>query len=89
MSMPWDNGRGLLYGFPPFKMVPQVLQKIAQSTGSVVVSGVDGSVPRRSDPAVRRRSRPADQDVLIGDGVTETRRFGPSNLHTWKLYGPS
>ena len=25
MSMPWDNGRGLLYAFPPFKMVPQVL----------------------------------------------------------------
>ena len=30
------------------------------ATGSIVVSGVDGSVPRRSDPAVRRRSRPAD-----------------------------
>ena len=30
------------------------------ATGSVMVSGVDGSVPRRSDPAVRRRSRPAD-----------------------------
>ena len=31
MSMPWDKERGLLYVFPPFKMVPQVLQKIAQS----------------------------------------------------------
>ena len=31
MSMPWDRERGLLYAFPPFKMVPQVLQKIAQS----------------------------------------------------------
>ena len=30
------------------------------ATGSVVVSRVDGSVPRRSNPAVRRRSRPAD-----------------------------
>ena len=30
------------------------------ATGSVVVSGVDGSVPRRSDPAVRRSSRLAD-----------------------------
>ena len=28
MSMPWDNGRGLLCVFPPFKLVPQVLQKI-------------------------------------------------------------
>ena len=34
------------------------------ATGSVMVSGVDGSVPRRSDPAVRRRSRPADSRHL-------------------------
>ena len=33
MSVPWDNTRGLLYAFPPFKMVPQVLQKVAQSPG--------------------------------------------------------
>ena len=37
MSMPWDNGMGLLYAFPPFKMVPQVLQKIAQSPGVRVI----------------------------------------------------
>ena len=37
MSMPWDNGRGLLYVFPPFKMIPQVLQKIAQSPGVRVI----------------------------------------------------
>ena len=37
MSMPWDNGRGLLYAFPPFKMAPQVLQKIAQSPGVRVI----------------------------------------------------
>ena len=37
MSMPWDYGRGLLYAFPPFKMVPQVLQKIAQSPGAEVI----------------------------------------------------
>ena len=30
------------------------------ATGSVMVSGIDGSVPRRSDPAVCLRSRPAD-----------------------------
>ena len=70
MSMPWDNGRGLLYAFPPFKLVPQVLQKIAhQESGwfwslhcnrQLRGSGVDGSVPGRWDPAVRRGSRPAD-----------------------------
>ena len=37
MSMPWDKERGLLYAFPPFKMVPQVLQKIAQSPGVEVI----------------------------------------------------
>ena len=34
------------------------------ATGSVVVSGVDGSVPRRSDPAVCGGSRPADSRRL-------------------------
>ena len=34
------------------------------ATGSVVVSGVDGSVPRRTDSAVRWRSRPADSRRL-------------------------
>ena len=29
------------------------------------------------------------QDVLVGDGVTDTRHFRPSNLHAWKLHGPS
>ena len=33
MSVPWDHGRGLLYAFPPFRMVPQVLQKVTQSPG--------------------------------------------------------
>ena len=35
-------------------------------TGSVVVSRVDGSLPRRSDPAARRGSRPADTRRLDG-----------------------
>ena len=59
------------------------------ATGSVVVSGVDGSVPRRSDPAVRRRSRPADSRCFDRRRGTKTRHFRPSNLHACKLYGPS
>ena len=71
MSTTWDNGRGLLYVFPPFKLVPQVLRKIYQSHGtandsgssqarnSFLVSGATGTVARRSDPAVRRRSAPS------------------------------
>ena len=37
ISVAWDNRRGVLYAFPPFKMVPQVLQKIAQSPGVKVI----------------------------------------------------
>ena len=78
MSMPWDKERGLLYAFPPFKMVPQVLQKIAQSPGVEVILIAQLQLaaswfpelmdlsPRRSDPAVRRRSRPADARRLDG-----------------------
>ena len=36
------------------------------ATGSVVVPRVDESIPGRSDPAVRRRSRPADTRRLDG-----------------------
>ena len=71
MSMPWDNGRGLLYAFPPFKMVPQVLQKIAQSPGVKVIFDRSTATaaswfPGRSDSAVRQRSRPADTRRLDG-----------------------
>ena len=68
------TGGTFLNAFPSFKMVPQVLQKIAQSPGVEViliahlqpVPRVDGLIPRRSDPAVRRRSRPTDTRRLDG-----------------------
>ena len=72
------TGETFLYAFPSFKMVPQVLQKIAQSPGVEVIliaqlqpaassgSQSDGPIPRRSDPAVRRRSRPTDTRRLDG-----------------------
>ena len=68
MSMPWDNGRGLLYAFPPFKMVPQVVQKIAQSPGVMVILIAQLQLMDLSQedpiPPVRRRSRPADSRHL-------------------------
>ena len=36
------------------------------ATGSIMVPRVDGPIPRRSNPAVRRRSRPADARRLDG-----------------------
>ena len=101
MSMPWDNGRGLLYAFPPFKMVPQVLQKIAQSPAVKVIliaqlQPAASWFPELMDlsqedpiPLFVEGQDLLTQDVWTGDGVTETRHFRPSNLHAWKLSGPS
>ena len=100
MSMPWDNKRGLLYAFPSFKMVPQVLQKIAQSPGVRViltaqlqqaVSWFRELMDLSQEDPIPLFVKGQDlltQDVLTGDGVTETRHFRPLNLHVWKLYGP-
>ena len=101
MSVPWDNGKGLLYAFPPFKMVPQVLQKIAQSPGVKVIL-IDPLQETASwfqelmnlsqeDPIpLYVEGQPLlTQDVMLTDKGTETRHYRPSNLHAWKLYGPS
>ena len=101
MSMPWDNGRGLLYAFPPFKMAPQVLQKIAQSPGVKVIlitqlQPAASWFPELMDlsqedpiPLYVEGQDLLTQDIWTGDGVTETRHFRPSNLHAWKLYRSS
>ena len=101
MSMPWANGRDFLYAFPPFKMVPQVLRKIAQSPGVKMILIAQLQPAASWFPELMNLSQEdpiplyvegqdlLTQDVWTGDGVTETRHFRPSNLHTWKLYGPS
>ena len=100
MSMPWDKERGLLYVFPPFKMVPQFLQKIAQSPGLQVIliallQPAASWFPELMDltqedpvPLFVEGQDLLTQDVCMGEGVTETRHFRPSNLHAWKLSGP-
>ena len=100
MSMPWDKERGLLYVFPPFKMVPQVLQKIAQSPELQVIliallQLAASWFPELMDltqedpvPLFVEGQDLLTQDVCMGGGVTETRHFRPSNLHAWKLSGP-
>ena len=100
MSMPWDKERGLLYVFPPFKMVPQVLQKIAQSPELQVIliallQPAASWFPELMDltqedpvPLFVEGQDPLTQEVCMGGGVTETRHFQPSNLHAWKLSGP-
>ena len=92
MSMPWDNGRGLMYVFPPFKMVPQVLQ-IAQSPGVKVIlitqlQPAASWFPELMDlsqedpiPLYVEGQDLLTQDVWTGDGVTKTRHFRRSNPH--------
>ena len=99
MSMPWDNERGLLYAFPPFKMVPQVLQKIAQSprVRVILIAPLQQAAswfPELMDlfqedpiPLFVEGQDLLTQDVLIGDGVTETRHYRPSNLQAGTSWG--
>ena len=100
MSISWDKERGLLYAFPPFKMVPQVLQKIAQSPGVQVIliarlQPAASWFPELMDlsqedpiPLFVEGQDLLTQEVCMGGSVTETRHFWPSNLHAWKLSGP-
>ena len=101
MSKPWDHGRGLLYAFPRFKMVPQVLQKIPQSPGVqvILIAPLQETVswfPELMDlsqedpiPLYVEGQPLLTEDVVLTDRVTKTRHYRPSNLHAWKLYGPS
>ena len=98
MSMPWDNGRGLLYAFPPFKMVPKFCRRSLSHQESGCIAQLQPAAswfPELMDlsqdliPLFVEGQDLLTQDVLTGDGVTETRHFWPSNLHAWKLYGPS
>ena len=99
MSMPWDNGRGLLYAFPPFKMVPQLLQKIAQSPGVKVIliaqlQPAASWFPRWWIYPKKIRSRCSSKvktcwHKTFGRETGWPKHFRPSNLHAWKLSRPS
>ena len=101
MPVSWDNRRGLLYAFPPFKMVPQVLQKVAQSPGIqlILIAPLQETASwfpellelSQEDPIpLYAEGQPLlTQDVVLTDGVTETSHYRPSNLHAWRLCGPS
>ena len=78
MSMPWDYGRDFPERVPVIQDGPASTaedRSVTRSggdfdrstaTGSIMVPRVDGTIPRRSDPAVRRRSRPTDTRRLDG-----------------------
>ena len=86
---------------PAIQNGPSVLQKIAQSPGVRVILialllQAASWFPELMDlsqedpiPLFVEGQDLLTRDVLMGDGVTDTRQYRPSNLHTWKLYGPS
>ena len=95
------QGEGPLVRLPAIQeMVPQVLQKIAQSPGVQVIliaqlQPATSWFPELMDlsqedpiPLFVEGQDLLTQDVCMGGGVTETRHFRPSNLHAWKLSGP-
>ena len=78
MSMPWDYGRDLPERVPIIQDGPASTAEDRSvtrnggdfdrsiATGSIMVPRVDGPIPRKSDPAIRRRSRPTDTRRLDG-----------------------
>ena len=78
-------------------MVPQVLQKIAESPGVQVIliaplQETASWFPELMDmsqedpiPLYVEGQLLQAQDVVLIDRVTETRHYRPSNLHDWKL----
>ena len=96
MSVAWDNGRGL-YVFPSFKMVPQVLQKVAQSPDvqMILIAPLQETASwfpellelSQEDPIpLYVEGQPLlTQDITLTDGLTEACYYRPSNLHVWAI----
>ena len=95
MSVPW-SGMGMVYAFPPFKMLPAVLNKIRRSRNLSVILIAPRLMSASWMPELLEQSRcppiPLDrhplltQEVWLPRGHVETRHYRPSNLHAWLLW---
>ena len=95
MSVPW-SGMGMVYAFPPFKMLPAVLNKIRWSHNLSVILIAPRLMSASWMPELLEQSRcppiPLDghplltQEVRLPRGHVETRHYRPSNLHAWLLW---
>ena len=95
MSVPW-SGMGMVYVFPPFKMLPAVLNKIRRSHNLSVILIAPRLMSASWMPELLEQSRcppiPLDghplltQEVRLPRGHVETRHYRPSNLHAWLLW---
>ena len=96
MSIPW-SGMGMVYAFPPFKMLPAVLTKIRGSRNLQVILVAPRTLSASWMPDLLELSLfppiPLEQsghplltqDVVLSEGGVETRHFRPLNLHAWRL----
>ena len=95
MSVPW-SGMGMVYAFPPFKMLPAVLNKIRRSHNLSVILIAPRLMSASWMPELLEQSRcppiPLDghplltQEVRLPRGHVKTRHYRPSNLHAWLLW---
>ena len=94
MSVPW-SGMGMVYAFPPFKMLPAVLNKIRRSHNLSVIlipprlmsaSWMPELLEQSCCPPIPLDGHPLlTQEVRLPRGHVETRYYRPSNLHAWLL----
>ena len=95
MSVPW-SGMGMVYAFPPFKMLQAVLKKICRSHNLSVILIAPRLMSASWMPELLEQSRcppiPLDghplltQEVRLPRGHVETRHYRPSKLHAWLLW---
>ena len=96
---PW-SGMGLIYAFPSFEMVHQVLQKIVQSSGIEVIlnacsAGDSMGVPRTdgigqagSIPMFVEEQLLLTRDVTLAEDSVETRHYRQSTAgRLWRHFG--
>ena len=95
MSVPW-TGMGMVYAFPPFKMLLAVLNKIRMSNDLRVILVAPRIMSASWMPELLELSLcppiPLDgdplltQEVRLPRGHVKTRYYRPSYLHAWLLW---
>ena len=92
---------GIVYAFPPFKMLPAVLTKMQGSRGLTVILIAPRTLSALWMRGLLAMSQPPPiplaqeelpllvQEVALPDRGTETKHCRPLNLHAWRLWRPS
>ena len=96
LSISWQ-AMGLLYAFPPFKLIPAVLSKFRQSSGCKMILVAPRLMSASWMPELLELSQgqalplevPGEplltQEVRQADGSVEVHHYRPLDLHAWRL----